>query len=84
MSRGQIFHDIVAERNHQQERWGDTFDDGNSAADWQQFINNQFTRGFSYTGDLQEDQRKALINAAAIAVAAVEAFDRNDGLFVRR
>ena len=80
MSRKKIFEEINAEREYQDGRWGTASDDKNNASDFQMYINNQFCRGFSYTGDLLDNPRKALVNAAAIAVAAIETFDRNNGL----
>lgn len=79
-AREKIYEDINEERDHQDERWGNDFDDGNSVADFQQYINNQFTRGFSYTGDLRDDPRTALVKAAAVAVGMLETWDRNNGI----
>ena len=77
---GQIFVDISKEREHQLQRWGNEFDDKNTISQWQRYINEQLARGTAYYGDLNNNPRKALVNAATVAVAAIEAFDRNNGL----
>ena len=79
----QVLDDIVAERRRQRElaHGGDTdeFDKSNSQNDWIAYIN-------AYTGraaekvfrNEREDQkfRDNMIKAAALAVAAVEAYDK--------
>jgi hypothetical protein len=80
MDRPAIFFNIETELLSQEQQWGHIVDDRHTAADWQTFINEQFYRGFNSRGDLQGNPRKALVNAAAVAVAAIEAYDRNGGL----
>lgn len=79
-----VIADIIAERNRQRElaNGGDTdeFDRGNSRNDWIAYIN-------AYTGraaekvfrNYREKQgfRENMVKEAAIAVAAIEAFDNN-------
>lgn len=72
-----IYDEIQRERDHQDQKWGHAFDDQNTGHDWQAYMNNQLARGFSYFADI--DPRTAMLKAAAVAVAALEAYDRNGG-----
>lgn len=73
--RKKIFKQIHDERKIQDERWGGKKnDDENSADDWYRVIDKHNSRASDENG---QDRRYALIRVAAIAVAAIESFDRN-------
>jgi hypothetical protein len=66
-----IFDEIAAERRAQDKKWGGaTHDDEHDDADWRSFImtHNNYACG--------DDFRKEMIRVAALAVAAVQSFDR--------
>ena len=72
-----IFAEIKDERDYQDEKWGPEFDDKNTLDNWIAFIT-------AYCGIAWQEKhatwtRKRLVQAAALAVAACEAFDRNGG-----
>jgi len=76
--RVKIMNDIQAEREYQDRQWGgEDNDDDNTLNDWTNFL-------FRYTSNAihapsEAEQRRQLIKVAALAVAAVESFDRNEG-----
>ena len=80
-SRALIFHEIDREREHQDKKWGHDFDDKNTVNDWTAYI-ARYSSNASFT-NYGECQREALLKTAALAVAAIEAFDRNDGFPLR-
>lgn len=77
-----VTEEIKAERAYQDGKWGTAFDDKNTVNDWGAYIG-------SYTGNATNmnatpaQQRKALVKVASLAVAAIEAFDRNNGFPAR-
>lgn len=77
-----ILAEIKAEREYQEGRWGAQFDDKNTVSDWAAYIGNYTGRATSMSASKVE-QRLNLMKAAAIAVAAVESFDRNNGFAAR-
>lgn len=77
-----IVNEIKTERNYQDNKWGTGFDDKNTVNDWMTYINIYGSRATSM-GVQAEDQRKAMLKVASLAVAALEAFDRN-GTFANR
>ena len=77
----EIFSEIKAERKFQDSKWGTAFDDKNTANDWTAYINEY--NGYSSTPLNPELWRKRMIKVAAIAVAAIETFDRNGSLPAR-
>ncbi|KKN77452.1 hypothetical protein LCGC14_0360110 [marine sediment metagenome] len=80
MSREQILNGISVERNRQDGLWGNDFDDKNTPNDWVAYVNNYLAQG-AYDGRSEEYTvekfRIALVKAATICVAAIEAIDRN-------
>ena len=77
-----IYDEIKQERDYQDGKWGTAFDDKNTVNDWTAYI-AQRTGQSSAIGATKEEQRKQMLKAAAIAVAALEAFDRNNGFAPR-
>lgn len=77
-----VMNEISAERQHQQQKWGDAFDDNNTVNDWGTYIGIYLARATTMQATKLE-QREALVKVATLAVAAVETFDRNEG-FARR
>jgi len=76
MSLTSVLEEIRAEREYQDSQWGIEFDDKNTLNDWLAYIT-------MYAGQAARmdtppiDQRKNMLKVAALAVAALEAFDRN-------
>jgi len=74
----EIFKEIKREREYQNYKWGNEFDDKNTSNDWIAYI-------AAYLGQVwtcpfnAEEYRKNLIKVAALAVAAVETYDRLNG-----
>lgn len=81
-ARKNIFAAIEAERQYQDGIFGTQFDDKNTVNDWVAYISAYAGRAGAFTSD-PEDQRKAMVKVAALAVAALEALDRN-GQFAPR
>jgi hypothetical protein len=77
-----ILLDILAERDYQDEMWGQAFDNNNTINDWVSYITRYCGRATCMDADT-ENQREAMVKVAALAVAALEAFDRN-GKFAPR
>lgn len=67
--RKNIFAEVEVERHRQDGQWGQGVDDLNGLRDWAAYIQRQLTLLFL-------DPRKRFINIAALAIAAVESFDR--------
>ena len=75
----EVLVEVANERGYQLERFGNKFDDGNKPNDWISYIAAYSGRAYSskregYTCKLF---RESMIKTAALAVAAVEAYDRN-------
>jgi hypothetical protein len=73
-----ILDEIRAEREYQNTQWGVTFDDRNTLNDWSTFI-CMYSGRAADINSTPEDQRKYFLKTATLAVAALEAFDRNGG-----
>ena len=77
-----ILKSILDERPYQDKTWGTEFDDKNTLNDWVSYAN-------TYMGDAArmeatpEEQQKGVLKAASLLVAALEAFDRNEGFAPR-
>lgn len=80
--RNEIFLEISNERDYQDTKWGQEFDDKNTLNDWSTYI-NQYLAKASKMGVSKDVQRTALLKAVTIGVAALETFDRN-GCFAQR
>jgi len=77
-AQGAIVDQILAERDYQDQKWGTDFDNRNTVNDWATYTNLYLGRATSM-GATKETQRLGILKAAAILVAALETFDRNDG-----
>ena len=74
-TRSDIVEAVEAERIRQDNIWGTAFDDANTANDWAKYVADY---GLAAAG-LQFDRehfRKKMVQAAALAMAAIEALDR--------
>lgn len=82
MSRETIFAEINIERIRQDKMWGTAFDDKNTLNDWATYF-----AGYAYKASpLKKDDahsRAELVKLATMAVAAIEAHDRNGGFPAR-
>lgn len=76
--RDKIFKEIEIERIYQEERWGVDFDNKNNINDWVSYINTYTGQASKITSDKAE-QRRQLLKAVTIGIAALERFDDNDG-----
>lgn len=74
----EIFADIYQERLRQESAWGSAFDDKNTINDWVTYI-CQYTTVAAGLRLTPQDSRIALLKAASIIVAALEASYRNEG-----
>jgi hypothetical protein len=77
-----ILNEIRAEREYQKNKWGDEVDvTVNTPNDFVSYIAHHSTRWFDggftpYTSDVVDTYRKQMIKTATLAVAAVEALDK--------
>lgn len=79
--QGKVYQDIIKEREHQIERWGDpSHDDQHTVGDWAAIIDSYVVRldNAKYDPDRSEVRRR-LVQIGALAVAAIESFDRKAG-----
>ena len=60
--------------------WSYEFDDSNTVSDWTRYIVNYLGKAGGTTKVEPENYRKNMIKVAALAIAAVEAFDRNGSM----
>lgn len=74
----EIFDQIRKERECQNAKWGVAFDDKNTANDWSSYV-TRYNGNASFAATPNE-WRTQVVKVAALAVAALEAFDRNGGL----
>lgn len=77
-----VYDEIREERTYQDEKWGTEFDDKNTLNDWCTYIVMYLGKA-AYMGSPKEAQRSFFLKVAALAVAALEAFDRNNGFAPR-
>jgi hypothetical protein len=73
-----VLDQIRVERAYQDAKWGSTFDDKNTANDWAAYV-AQYV-GQAAFAKQPEEWRRQMVKVATLAVAAIEAFDRNSGL----
>lgn len=84
--RPTILAEVNEEREHQEEKWGSAFDDKNTVNDFVAYITRYAASaafdGFSSAATFArtEHQRQHFVKVAALAVAAIEAIDRNGKL----
>ena len=79
IDRDGIYAAIDYERDYQDERWGDEFDDKNTANDWCTYICRYATNAADFNGTTVRF-REQMTKVAALAVAAIEATDRTGEL----
>ena len=76
LNLAKILEEIREERDYQDDRWGIEFDDQNTINDWLTYM--MIYGGQAARMDSQPStQRRNLVKVAALAVAALESFDRN-------
>ncbi len=76
-----ILEQIAEERRRQRERLGDDRDDQVRSATWLAILREHEMRGArAIHGKDADAYRHALVQVAAVAVAAIEAHDRRQGL----
>jgi hypothetical protein len=80
--RQKIYNEIETERAYQDGRWGDEFDRKNTLNDWVSYMNT-YTGQASKMDTPKEEQRKQLLKAVTIGVAALERFDTDNGFAPR-
>lgn len=78
MKRTKIFKEIDDERDYQEDKWGVEFDDKNTINDWVTYI-TKYAGESAFIEDDKAEQRKKLLKAVTIGVAALERFDENGG-----
>jgi hypothetical protein len=78
VSLQRVLEDVVNERAHQENRWGVVNDDRNTFEDWRTYM-NKYSFRVGHAMPNSPTQRRRLIQVAALAVAAIESFDRNRG-----
>ena len=72
-----ILNNILKERPHQDETWGAPFDDKNTLNDWVAYANIYLGEAAGMKAT-KEEQRKGVLKAATLLIAALESFDRNE------
>lgn len=74
MTVDRVLAEVREEREAQDVQWGGPeHDDGHTITDWQRFLHERVLR----LGDAGVSDRDLLIQVAALAVAAVESYDRH-------
>lgn len=77
MSLPSVLAEVELERRYQNGKWGQGFDNLNTINDWSAYISQWLGKATSHTQS-PVGGRDNLIQVAALAVAAVEAFDRSE------
>ncbi len=75
----EVLKEVAKERSIQQSKWGNRQDDKNTILDWHETISdyNGWARRMGCMKS-NDKARRRYIQIAALAVAAVEAIDRNE------
>ncbi len=73
-----ILNEIRKEREHQDQKFGTEFYDRNTINDWNAYLTIHLANAVKM-GTSKEEQRRQLMKVATLGVAALQAFDRNDG-----
>ncbi len=85
--RTAIFNEIDIERMRQDGKWGHEFDDKNTPNDWVTFVTRYLSRAADDTvtqpAHVEKFYRLNILKAAAVCVAALEAYDRAQGTVKR-
>jgi len=77
----EIFEEIKEEREYQRTiGWNTSSDDKNTTLEWAGFICNYATRSICGATAHLADFRTSMVKVAALAIAAIEAYDRNNGV----
>lgn len=71
-----ILDEIGEERAYQERKWGSKFDDKNTRNDWVTYIVMYASAGARMDKGV-EDFKEAMVKVAALAVAALQACERN-------
>lgn len=80
-NRSVILHEIMLERERQTARWGNAFDDRNSPNDWVAYITEYAGKAAASSNSFDKPNfKRCMIQIAALATAAVEALERNNGM----
>jgi hypothetical protein len=72
------YSEIIDERTYQDGKWGTAFDDKNTINDWAAYIGIYLATATTMHAP-KAKQREGLLKVASLAVAALQAFDRNGG-----
>lgn len=75
--------EILKERDAARARWGEEFDDKNTVNDWIAYVSSYAARAFIWPFS-PTVFRDSFIKVAVIAIAAVQALDRNGGKIAKR
>jgi hypothetical protein len=80
-----VYDEIKTERKRQEQLWGTSFDDKNTPNDWATYMCHYATSAATQgTGKFDlEKYRSNLIKTATLAIAALEALKRNQGVAPR-
>ena len=81
-----VLMEIAVERRRQERMWGTGFDERNTINDWISHVCRYAAGADGFIGGIfyPNNFRAKMIKAAAIAVAAIETFDRMDGKMAPR
>jgi hypothetical protein len=74
-SQGDILAEVAEERAYQDTLWGQDNDDGATENEWKVYL-SEYTHGYGRAEKYRDDFRTRMVKVAALAIAAVEAFDR--------
>lgn len=73
----QVLCEVADERYHQDKRWGGpAHDDTHTPYEWEGLLHERIYHLTDCVGEAQVRYRRALVESAAIAVAALQAWDR--------
>ena len=75
--------DIATERQYQQQKWGDKFDEKNTANDWVAYIAKYVGQTVTLPWNATTF-RTQLVKVATLCVAAIEWCDRTNGNMPKR
>lgn len=75
-----IYHEIKLEREKQKEKWSEEHDNRQTCGDYHCIIDNII----SDISHSQINNREGFIKIAAVAVAAIEAYDRHNDIQVAK
>ncbi len=82
MNTTTVLNEVAEEREYQNTKWGQDFDDSNSFEAWNTYLTHYSSRHLvgdiasKFNADFINAFRDDMVKVAAIAVAAVESIDR--------